>query len=308
MNQLTLSKRTELEQVDGIIFDIQRYSVHDGPGLRTNVFFKGCPLRCRWCANPESLHPQPEIALFVGQCINCGQFAESCPELWQQVGAKERTEVFQERIALCPTEAIHWIGKRRTAGEVMQEVLRDRPFYGDGGGLTLTGGEPTMQPQMAEAMLRLAKAESISTAMETCGYTSWQTLERLLPYLDIILWDLKHVDDDIHRKFTGVSNKWILANLRRLSELDAPVTIRIPLIPGFNASTESITRIAEFVQHLSGAAKRVDLLPYHTLGKPKYAALQRLYPWEAYQRLTDAEVETLAKIFEDYGLHANIGG
>ncbi len=308
MNQLTLSERIKLEQIEGIIFDIQRYSVHDGPGLRTNVFFKGCPLRCRWCANPESLYPQPEIALFVGQCINCGQFSESCPVLWQQVGSKERTEVFQERIALCPTEAIHWIGKRRSAGEIMQEVLRDRPFYGDGGGLTLTGGEPTMQPQMAEALLRLAKAEHLSTAMETCGYAEWPTLERLLPYLDTILWDLKHVDDDIHRKFTSVSNERILANLRRLSELDAPVTIRIPLIPGFNASIESITQMAEFVRHLPGAAKRIDLLPYHTLGKPKYAALQRSYPWEQYQRLTEAEVKTLAEIFEDYNLHANIGG
>lgn len=308
MSRLTLSERKELEQVEGVIFDIQRYSLHDGPGLRTNVFFKGCPLRCRWCANPESLHPQPEIALFAGQCINCGQFSESCPVLWQHSGSKERTEELQKRIARCPIEAIRWIGKRRSAGEVMQEVLRDRPFYGDSGGLTLTGGEPTMQPQMAEALLRLAKAEHIATAMETCGYTAWPTLERLLPYLDDLLWDLKHVDDALHQKLTSVSNERILANLRRLSELEAPVTIRIPLIPGFNASTESLTQIAEFVRHLPGAAKRVDLLPYHTLGKPKYAALQRSYPWEQYPRLTESEVETLANIFDDYGLHANIGG
>jgi pyruvate formate lyase activating enzyme len=144
--------------------------------------------------------------------------------------------------------------------------------------------------------------------METCGSVEWPTLERLLPYLDTILWDLKHVDDEIHRKFTGVSNERTLANLRRLSEIEAPVTIRIPLIPGFNASTESITRIAEYVWRLPGAAKRIDLLPYHTLGKPKYAALQRSYPWEAYQRLTEAEVEALAKIFENYGFQASIGG
>lgn len=308
MSRITLSERKELEQVEGVIFDIQRYSLHDGPGLRTNVFFKGCPLRCRWCANPESLHPQPEIALFAAQCINCGQFSEPCPVLWQRGGSKERTEELQKRIARCPTEAIHWIGKRRSAGEVMQEVVRDRPFYGDSGGLTLTGGEPTMQPQMAEALLRLAKAEQIATAMETCGYTAWPTLERLLPYLDDLLWDLKHVDDALHQKLTGVSNERILANLRRLSELEAPVTIRIPLIPGFNASNESLTQIAEFVRHLPGAAKRVDLLPYHTLGKPKYAALQRSYPWERYSRLTESEVEILAKIFKGYGLHANIGG
>ena len=211
---LTSAERERLEQVQGVIFDIQRYSLHDGPGLRTNVFLSGCPLRCGWCSNPESQKLQPEIALFARNCIACGQFGEACPGSWQedlQDGwTKALEEKYNARSTLCPTEAIRWIGARRTAADVMQEVLRDLPFYEDGGGMTLTGGEPTMQPRMAEALLRLAKADGISTAMETCGFTQWKVFEYLLPYLDHILFDLKHVDSDIHRAFTGVDNEQIL--------------------------------------------------------------------------------------------------
>ena len=213
-----------------------------------------------------------------------------------------------DRIMVCPTGAIHWIGERRTAGDVMQTVLRDAAFYGDGGGMTLAGGEPTLQPDMAEALLKLAKAEGISTAMETCGHTQWHVFERLLPYLDNILFDVKHVDDQLHQIYTGMSNALILANLKRLVELNAPVTIRVPLIPGFNATDAGIRTIAEFVLSLDGFVNSIDLLPYHTLAKTKYRALDRDYPWEAHERLTDTEVETLAQVIKTLGLHVNIGG
>jgi pyruvate formate lyase activating enzyme len=202
-----------LEKVEGVIFDIQRYALHDGPGLRTNVFFKGCPLRCQWCANPESQRPQPELALAVHQCLDCGQFEEACPVCWAGCAdpdwTKELEEKLSARAAVCPTGALHWRGQHCTAGEVMGEVLRDAPFYGNGGGLTLTGGEATMQPDLAEALLRLAKAEQISTALETCGQTQWRVWERLLPYLDLILYDLKHLDSDLNRTFTGLGNELI---------------------------------------------------------------------------------------------------
>jgi len=310
--QLTPSERERLEKVEGVIFDIQRYSLHDGPGLRTNVFLKGCPLRCQWCANPESQDLQPELALFAHRCINCGQFEEACPVSWEsdsRTGWKQEwREKYRERAAVCPSGAIQWLGERRTAGDVLKEVRRDVPFYEGGGGMTLTGGEPTLQPHMAEALLRLAKAEDISTAIETCGHTPWRVLERLLPYLDVILFDVKHLDSETHRAFTGVGNELILSNLRKLATLNAPVTVRVPLIPGFNATERCLRAIAEFVLELNGSVKAIDLLPYHTLGKFRYKALGRDYPWEGHDRLTETEVEALTRVVESYGLTVNVGG
>lgn len=291
-----------MEHVEGMIFDIQRYSLHDGPGLRTNVFFKGCPLRCAWCANPESLDAQPEVMLSAQQCINCGQFGAACPAGWKT----ESTEEYRRRAALCPTGAIRWIGERRTAGDVLQEVLRDAPFYGDDGGLTLTGGEPTMQPEFAEALLRLAKAAAISTAMETCGHASWNVLARLLPFIDDLLFDLKHVDPERHRELTGVDNRLILSNLRLLVKIGAPVTIRIPLIPGANTDAESLHAIGKFLKELDGWINGIELLPYHTFGKPKYAALGRDYPWNAHSRLTDQQLADIVRLTESYGRRVEV--
>lgn len=306
---LSLSERAALEQVEGIVFDIQRYSLHDGPGLRTNVFLKGCPLRCGWCANPESQQPQPELALFAHNCITCGQFSQACPLGWGQHRdgwTHELAEAYSPRAEVCPTGAMRWIGQRRTAGAIMAEVLRDAAFYEDGGGLTLTGGEPTMQPCLAEALLRLAKAEYLSTAIESCGHTVWAVWKRLLPYLDTILFDLKHTDDKTHRLHTGVGNGLILSNLRHLAEVDAPVVIRVPLIPGFNADPASLTAIATFVRDLG--FHRLDLLPYHTLGQAKYAALGREYPLVGQPRLEEAEVAELAGLVESVGLEVSVGG
>jgi pyruvate formate lyase activating enzyme len=172
--------------------------------------------------------------------------------------------------------------------------------------MTLTGGEPTMQPCLAEALLRLAKAEYISTAIETCGHTTWAVWERLVPYLDTILFDLKHMDSAIHRAFTGAGNELILANLRRLAELEVPVIIRVPLIPGFNADPVSLSAIAEFVKEL--VLNRLDLLPYHTLGRAKYEALGRDYPWAEQPRLGETEVAELAGLVESVGLEVTVGG
>jgi glycyl-radical enzyme activating protein/glucokinase-like ROK family protein len=309
---LTLAERARLEKVEGVIFDIQRYSLHDGPGLRTNVFMKGCPLRCDWCANPESQQLAPQLALFAGRCITCGQFPAACPAGWQKresdAWTEEAIQEYTTRAAMCPTGAMRWIGEQRAAGDIIREVLRDAPFYQGGGGLTLTGGEPTMQPHLAEALLRLAKAEYLSTAMETCGHTHWPVLEALLPYLDHVLFDLKHVDSQLHRLFTGVDNDLILANLRRLAALHAPLTIRVPLIPGCNASPDGMRAIAEYVRGLEGPIRSIDLLPYHTLGKAKYAALGRAYPWDGHARLDEVAVDELAQVVEACGLAVNVGG
>ena len=309
---LSSAERARLEAAPGVIFDVQRYSLHDGPGLRTNVFFKGCPLRCDWCSNPESQNMAPELVLFASNCIACGQFAQPCPVAWQNRSDKGWTEEMQAeystRAEACPASAIRWCGVRRSAGDVIREVLRDAPFYEEGGGMTLTGGEPTTQPQMAEALLRLGKSECISTAMETCGYTPWEVLARLLPYLDLILFDVKHVDDAAHRAYTGVGNELILANLRRLVALRAPVVVRVPLIPGFNATHEGIQAIAELVLGLNGTVVPVELLPYHAFGRAKYEALARAYAWEGQRILTDGEVESLAEIMKRRGLVVTVGG
>ncbi|MFN8453071.1 MAG: glycyl-radical enzyme activating protein [Anaerolineae bacterium] len=201
---------------------------------------------------------------------------------------------------------MRWIGQRRSAGTIMAEVLRDAAFYEDGGGLTLTGGEPTMQPCLAEALLRLAKAEYLSTAIESCGHTVWAVWKRLLPYLDTILFDLKHTDDKTHRLHTGVGNGLILSNLRHLADAGMPVIIRVPLIPGFNTDPASLSAIAAFARDLG--FNRLDLLPYHTLGQAKYAALGREYPLAGHSRLEEAEVAELAGLVKRWVLRVTIGG
>ena len=304
----------KLEQVEGIVFDIQRYSIHDGPGLRTNVFLKGCPLRCAWCANPESQNLQPELMLAAHNCMTCGQFEAPCPVCWDRAGSVNiRIEELGERAFVCPTGAIHWMGEQRTAGAVMEEVRRDAPFYDRSGGLTLTGGEATMQPAFAEALLRLAQAEGIHTALETSGHTQWPVFVRLLPHLDLLLYDVKHVDSETHRRYTGLDNALILDNLRRIAGLPAPqVIVRVPVIPGFNADAASLTAITAFVLSLGPRVAEINLLPYHTLGKAKYSALGRNYPWEEQPRLTDAEMQRLAELVVEAvapaGIPVRVGG
>jgi pyruvate formate lyase activating enzyme len=305
------------------------------------VFFKGCPLRCGWCSNPESQKPGPELILFNNRCITCGQFDTTCPDTWSGwntvCSSAKLNQDFGARIDQCPVEAVRLVGQVRTAASIMEEVRRDKPFYADGGGITLTGGEPTQQPDFAEALLKLAKAEQISTTIETCGHTPWSVFERLLPYLDTIYFDLKHIDNDIHQRYTGLGNHLILSNLRQLIARDAPVTVRIPLIPGFNASEESMRAIGQFIheaycahsmkaftqndsdgprfmgyegevkKELNASIKRLDLLPYHTMGKIKYDALRRPYPWAEHSRLTH-EIDDLANILRSFGFTINIGG
>ena len=301
-------KGASFEDVEGMVFNVQRFSVHDGPGIRTNIFFKGCPLRCAWCCNPESQRFQSEIGLTAQQCIRCGQFDDICSDVWNH-GAVTQAEKdkFGPRTEACPGGAIRWLGTRRTAGEVISEVLRDLPFYSDGGGLTLTGGEPTAQPSFAEALLRLAKQAGLSTAIETCGHTRWKVFERLLPYLDLVLFDLKHMDPEIHRRWTGMDNEVILSNLRRMTQTKLPVTVRVPLIPGFNADVESISAIARFVTTQNGLLKRVSLLPYHALGKAKYASLGRPYPSEDHDAISPEMVRELAHVLEAEQLEVSIG-
>jgi pyruvate formate lyase activating enzyme len=297
---------------EGVITDIQRYSLHDGPGLRTNVFLKGCPLHCAWCANPETQQVRPEVAVFAGACIRCGQFDPPCPDGWSVQGnafwGSRLQGEYGRRVAVCPGGGIRWIGERRTAASVIDEVRRDALFYEDGGGMTLTGGEPALQPEFAEALLRLARDEGIHAAIETCGHVPWPNLAGLLPFLDSVLFDVKHMDSALHRSFTGAGNELILDNLRLLAASGVPIVVRVPLIPGFNATAESVHAIGGFVAELPGAVERVDLLPYHALGRAKYAALARPYLREGAAPLTENEVDELADVLRGMGFAVAVGG
>lgn len=260
----------ELYSVSGRIFDIQRFSVHDGPGIRTIVFFKGCPLRCLWCCNPES------------QSFECEQMRT--PE-----GVKD-------------------VGRDVTVGEVMEELLRDRPYFRrSGGGLTLSGGEALAQPEFALALLKSAKNAGITTAVETTGATSREVLERLLPHIDTVLMDIKHADDTKHKSFTSVGNARILENTRYIASRGAHLIIRTPVIPGFNATDAEIAEIARFASSLPGVSEH-HLLPYHRMGTDKYTWLGRGYALSDTAPPTDADMKRFSDISESFGLHCRIGG
>jgi pyruvate formate lyase activating enzyme len=298
----------------GIVFDIQRYSLHDGPGLRTNVFLKGCNLKCRWCSNPESQYAQPEIAFFERICFTCGDCVPLCkPGAIQQMGEKitwDRARCSQcfDCAGACTSRAFSVIGKEMTPEEVLAEVRRDMPFYMDGGGLTLTGGEPALQANFAGAILEQAHQAGIQTAIETCGAVPWENYGKLLPNLDLVLFDFKHIDPEIHQQFTGKTNHRILENLKKIDDQeDIKLIVRIPLIPGFNADAATLKAMAGFLNSLK-RVEEVHLLGYHSLGRPKYHALGIPYVYEGLPPMPEAETESWADIFRQHGFLASVGG
>lgn len=303
----------DLARARGVLFDIQRYSLHDGPGLRTNVFFKGCSLACQWCSNPESRRARPEIAFFERNCFQCGDCIPVCEKSAINLVDNRLSWAHQvcndcgRCVEACTAGAFRLIGKEWTAGGVIAEVLRDAPFYGEGGGLTLTGGEPALQPEFAAAILQLAKREGLHTAIETCGQVPWSHYAAILPALDLVLFDIKHVDPHDHRKGTGVDNRRILENLERLDHEAQALAIRIPLIPGYNTAEEDLEAIADWVSRLKRAST-VHLLPYHTLARSKYKALGLDYPLGDHPPMAVAEAEGKARIFQRKGLKVIIGG
>ncbi|HHG8774425.1 TPA: glycyl-radical enzyme activating protein [Raoultella planticola] len=281
------------EALRGWVFNIQPYSLHDGAGIRTVVFLKGCPLRCTWCSNPESQRRFPELAVAGGKCLGsarCGLCLERCPaaairfteERGIQVD-RQRCERCLECVPRCPTKALHAFGQALTAGEILAAVAEDNIFYTRSqGGLTLSGGEPLMQWRFAQKLLGEARRQRLNTALETCGYGSWRALANLARYCDAILFDIKSLDDAAHRRATGRSNRRIRENLlllrRHFPRL--PVHVRTPLIPGFNDSRAAIADIVDFI--LAIPLVSYEILPYHRLGRDKYQLLGREYaPGEA---------------------------
>ncbi len=308
---------SDFRSVKGLVFDIQRFSLFDGPGIRTTVFFKGCPLRCLWCHNPEGIDPQAQLLYSAGLCVSCGLCVKACPRGAQAIDKEGRHTLDRARcnvcgacVAACPTRALEMAGRSMTAGAVMDEVLKDRLFYTEsGGGLTLSGGEPLLQPEFAAALLRAAREEGLHTAVETSGCCSWSRLEAILPLTDLFLYDLKEMDPLRHETFTGVPLKPILDTLSRLSEAGATIVLRLPFIPGCNARPDHIAAVAELAAGLTGPLRQaqgrlagVDLLPYHRLGEGKRA---RLGLAETAPAADVPEKETIAgwkKAFAEAGL------
>ncbi len=266
----------------GVIFNIQRYSIHDGPGIRTTVFLKGCPLRCFWCQNPESQIQKQEIFFHPSKCNSCGRCAAVCPTGASHV---ERGPAKIDRksctgcgrcVEACPAGARKGIGQLLTPEEVMRQVTRDIRFYeNSGGGVTLSGGEPTAQPDFALSILQKCREAGIHTALDMCGHAPWSTLKGLLAYTDFVLYDIKHLDPGKHQRATGKDNRLILKNARKIFST-RPMRIRVPLIPGFNDSPEAVKAIARFVKAELGPVG-IDLLPYNKMGEGKYELLGRDY-------------------------------
>lgn len=264
------------DEIRGTIFNIQRFSVHDGPGIRTVVFEKGCPLRCRWCANPESQAAAPEIAWTKSKCIDC----KCCKSLRQDPDGFRNVDPETLR-RTCPTGALHVFGESVTVDEVMERVTRDGIFYANmDGGLTISGGEPLMQPDFTYSLLKSARSMGIHTAIETTGYARYEVFERIAGEVDYLLMDIKSIDEEIHIQNTGVSKQIILSNFARIKERYPmlPMLVRTPVIPGVNDSEEEIRRIRDYIRPYENV--HYELLKYHRFGEAKYESLQRNYPME----------------------------
>ncbi|MBI4832624.1 MAG: glycyl-radical enzyme activating protein [Candidatus Lindowbacteria bacterium] len=294
------------------IFDIQRYSVHDGPGIRTLVFFKGCPLRCKWCQNPESLDREPEIAFFAGKCIGCGECAKVCPKgAIVYDGPKRIERSLCDRCGkcaeICYAEALTVIGKKYDVRALLDVIERDRPFYEQsGGGVTVSGGEPTIQFDLLLEFLRAAKEAGLSTVIETCGVFAWSKFKSLLRYLDLIYFDLKIIAEDDHKRLTGASNKKILANARKLVESGQKVVFRVPLVPGMTATERNVSDIITFLGELG--KKEVHLLPYHRMGESKLERIDSSLEPLNLTPLSEDEIGRIKSQFEGAGIKVSIGG
>jgi pyruvate formate lyase activating enzyme len=301
------------EAIAGNIFDVQRFSIHDGPGIRTVVFFKGCPLHCPWCSNPESQNSTPELLYSRSRCLRCGSCVSVCPEEALALAddgviiERSRCVPCDECSQACPSGVLRLAGRRVTAAEVLDEVARDSIFYQhSGGGMTLSGGEPLVQPDFALALLEGARALGFHSAVETNGLTSPEIIRRVLSQTDLILYDIKHMHSARHRAATGETNTAILENARLAATLGSEMMIRVPVIPGFNDDLSQITAIGKFARELG--ISELHLLPYHRYGITKYASLGRAYTLSEANAPTQSQMDSFRDELQALGLRVRIGG
>ncbi len=296
------------------VFNIQRCSVHDGPGVRTTVFLKGCPLCCDWCHNPEGLDRAPEVAITGHRCVGCGACAEVCPEAADGRAARGpdwddgTCRRCGECAAVCPGQARELIGEPRVVAELVAELERDRPFFeASGGGVTFSGGEPLCHPTFLAACLEACRELGLHTAVDTSGFAPTRVARDIGALTDVLLYDLKHTDPEIHRRHTGRDNRLIVANLRELSASGAEIWIRLPLIPGFNDDDANLDATAELIRSLAGRHP-VFVLPYHATGADKHRRLGHPPPDVEVRSPTDDEVLAAVARLRSRGLEVHTGG
>ena len=297
----------------GLIFNIQRFSVHDGAGIRDLVFLKGCPLRCLWCSNPESQNYHPEITLNKDRCIGieCGRCVAVCPTNAIAVQANEKISInwslcnnCGECVEICPARAIKLFGERMSVNDIVKVVEEDDAFYWrSGGGITISGGDPLSQPDFVHDLLKVCRKRGIDTAVEIGGHASWEAVEKVCRYANLIFYDIKHLDPIKHETLTGFSNELVLGNIKKIARHfpETPIIARTPVVPGFIDSEEDIKAIADFLCGVESVTE-YELLPYHGFGEPKYYQLGREYPLSELKPPSQEQMEKLKKIAQKVGV------
>ena len=298
----------------GVIFDIKKYAIHDGPGIRTTVFFKGCPLACRWCHNPEGITTNSERIYRQERCIACGECIQICPQKGIRQTAESvvsdpaKCDLCRTCADHCPSEAVEFIGRKVTVAEVIHQVEKDIAFYDEsGGGITLSGGEPLMQPDFLLELLDACIDLDLHRTVDTTGYADAELLMAVAQKTDLFLYDLKLMDVDRHRTFTGVSNEHILNNLKLLVQEGARIQVRIPIIPGINDDAENIERTGNFVSSLGGV-EHISILPFHNSARGKYGRLGIECLASDIKSPREAQLNTIADQLKKTGLPVKIGG
>ncbi len=310
-----VSRRSAKKLATGIVFNVQRFSVHDGPGIRTIIFFKGCPLRCLWCDNPEGQRTAPEMVFWKGRCIHCNTCIAICPRKAIRTGRQKSKVILKNRCTLCGrcldecySGALEQIGRWITVDEILEEAERDRIFFdASGGGITLSGGEPTLQGGFVVELLRNCRRRRIHTAIETCGHADWKVLEKILQYTDLVLYDIKDMDPVKHKEFVGVQNDLILGNAKKISSKPFSMIVRIPIIPGYNDRQDSIKKTTQFISDLRGV-REVHLIPYHQFGEAKYERLGLKYRLKGVKPPSEEHIRAIKDEFLSAGLEVKVGG
>lgn len=293
--------------------NIQKYSIHDGPGIRTTVFFKGCPLKCWWCHNPESQNYQHDIMYYDERCTGCGVCIKRCPQgALSMVDNKvvrdtKKCELCGNCTDFCPRSAREYVGQDVTVRELMKEINKDAIFYEQsGGGVTFSGGEPMTQAKFLLEMLKACKEKGYHTTVDVSGYGRWEDFQSILDYVDLFLFDVKLMNDEAHKKYMGLSNKEIFENLKKLSDAGTNMYVRMPIIAGVNDDDENIRLSIEFLKKIH--LQHVNLLPYHKMGMEKYRRLNLTYQLTGEERPTEEKMNAIADLFMEAGIKAKIGG